>query len=55
MTLFEGREFLVPETIQDLAPDVIGHRLVLESDAVYSGRSGEAVVREIIEETAVPV
>lgn len=55
MTLFEGREFLVPETVQDLAPDVIGHRLVLESDAVYSGRSGEAVVREIIEETAVPV
>ena len=55
MTLFEGREFLVPETVQDLAPDVIGHRLVLESDAVYSGWSGEAVVREIIEETAVPV
>lgn len=55
MTLFEGREFLVPETVQDLAPDVIGHRLVLESDAFYSGRSGEAVVREIIEETAVPV
>ncbi len=55
MTLFEGREFLVPETIQDLAPDVIGHRLVLESDAVYSGRSGEVVVREIIEETTVPV
>jgi MoxR-like ATPase len=55
MTLFEGREFLVPETIQDLAPDVIGHRLVLESDAVYSGQSGEAVVREIIEETTVPI
>ncbi|MDA7881717.1 MoxR family ATPase [Akkermansiaceae bacterium] len=55
MTLFEGREFLVPETIQDLAPDVIGHRLVLENDAVYSGRSGDLVVREIIEETPVPV
>ena len=55
MTLFEGREFLVPETIQDLAPDVIGHRLVMESDAVYSGRSGESVVNEIIEETSVPV
>lgn len=55
MTLFEDREFLVPETIQDLAPDVIGHRLVLESDAVYSGRSGDVVVREIIEEIPVPV
>ncbi|MCL4169867.1 UNVERIFIED_CONTAM: hypothetical protein GTU68_048424, partial [Idotea baltica] len=55
MTLFEGRGFLIPETIQDLAPDVIGHRLVLESDAVYSGRSGDIMVREIIEEVSVPV
>jgi len=54
LSLFEGREFVVPETVQSLAPDVIGHRLVLESDARYSGRVGDEVVREVMEGLAVP-
>ncbi|MFW2386668.1 MAG: AAA family ATPase, partial [Akkermansiaceae bacterium] len=55
MTLFEGRDFVVPEMIQSLAPDVIAHRLVLESDAAYRGRTGRDVVLEIMEELPVPV
>lgn len=55
LTLFEGRDFVLPETIQALAPGVVGHRLVLESDAHYSGKSGESVVQEIVESLAVPV
>lgn len=39
LTLFQGAEFVVPETIQALAPDVVAHRLVLEADAAYAGRS----------------
>ncbi len=54
-SIFEGRGFVVPETVQALAPDVIGHRLVLDSDAKYSGRDGKAVVHEIMETLAVPV
>ena len=55
LTLFEGRDFVVPETIQALAPGVVGHRLVLESDAHYSGKTGDSVVQEIVEALAVPV
>lgn len=55
LTLFEGRDFVLPETIQSLAPGVVGHRLVLESDAHYSGKSGDSVVQEIVESLAVPV
>lgn len=55
LALFEGRDFVRPETIQSLAPGVIGHRLVLESDAHYSGKTGESVVQDIIEGLAVPV
>ncbi|YCM45370.1 MoxR family ATPase [Verrucomicrobiaceae bacterium 227] len=55
LTLFEGRDFVLPETIQSLAPGVVGHRLVLESDAHYSGKTGDSVVREIVESLAVPV
>ncbi|MGC6426174.1 MAG: AAA family ATPase [Akkermansiaceae bacterium] len=55
MTFFEGRDFVVPETIQALAPDVVAHRLVLESDAAYGGRTGRDVVSEVIENLPVPV
>jgi len=54
LSLFEGREFVIPETVQALAEDVIGHRLVLQSDALYSGQTGASVVRAIMEELAVP-
>ena len=46
---------MVPETIQALAPDVVAHRLVLEADAAYAGRSGRDVVAEVIETLEVPV
>ncbi|MEN8772130.1 MAG: MoxR family ATPase [Akkermansiaceae bacterium] len=55
LSLLEGRDFVLPETIQALAPGVIGHRLVLEADAQYAGRTGQLVVSEIVEELAVPV
>ncbi|MDA8974978.1 MoxR family ATPase [Akkermansiaceae bacterium] len=52
LTLFEGREFVIPETIQSLAPDVIAHRLVLEA---YAGLTCRDVVLEVMEEVPVPV
>jgi len=55
ITLFEGREFVVPETIQQIATEVIAHRLVLEPDARFSGTTAQAVIREIIESVPVPV
>lgn len=55
LALFEGRDFVVPETIQEIAADVIAHRLVLSADARYSGTTGRSIVAEIIEQTPVPV
>jgi MoxR-like ATPase len=55
LSLFEGRDFVLPETVQSLAPGVIGHRLVLEPDAHYAGRTGHSLVGEILEELPVPV
>ena len=46
---------MVPETIQDLAVDVIAHRLVEEPEAKYSGRTGRQIVEEILQEVPVPV
>lgn len=55
LSLFEGRDFVIPETIQEVAVDVIAHRLVLEPEARYSGTSARAIVADLIERTPVPV
>ncbi len=55
MALFEGRDFVVPETIQDVAADVVAHRLVIEPEARYAGRSGRQIMEEIVAEVPVPV
>jgi len=54
LSLFEGRDFVVPETIQDLAVDVIAHRLVVEPEAKYSGRTSRIVVEELLQDIPVP-
>jgi MoxR-like ATPase len=54
ISLFEGREFVVPETIQDVAVDVVAHRLVLEPEARYSGRNGRQVMEEVLKAVPVP-
>ncbi|NNC87252.1 MAG: MoxR family ATPase [Akkermansiaceae bacterium] len=55
MSLFEGRDFVVPETIQDVAADVIAHRLVIEPEARYAGRTGRQIVEELLKSVPVPV
>ena len=55
LTLFEGRDFVTPETIQDIAPDIIAHRLVLAPEAKFNGITGRAIVKDILESTPVPV
>jgi len=55
LSLFEGRDYVLPETIQDVAADVIAHRLVLQPEARYSGTSARAIVADIIERIPVPV
>ncbi|HIG40019.1 MAG: MoxR family ATPase [bacterium] len=55
LSLINGREFVSPETVQELATPVIAHRLALNSDAQFSGDTAELVVQQIIQETNAPV
>jgi len=55
LSLFEGRDFVTPETIQDIAPDVIAHRLVIAPEAKFSGLTGRTIVEDILEKTPAPV
>ncbi len=53
LALFDGYEFVIPEQIQELAVPVIAHRLVMEPQARFSGRTTVAVVEEVL--TTIPV
>ena len=48
LSLFEGRDFVTPETIQEIAPDVISHRLVMAPEAKFSGLTGRTMVKDIL-------
>ena len=55
LALFDGYEFVTPEHIQELAVSVIAHRLVMEPQARFSGRTATGVVEEILKSVPVPV
>jgi MoxR-like ATPase len=54
LALFDGMSFLTPEPIQEAAVAVIAHRLVLDPQARFAGRTAEAVVRECLERIPPP-
>jgi MoxR-like ATPase len=54
LALFDGADFVAPDQIRELAVPVIAHRLVLEPQARFSGRTAENVVEEILKRLPVP-
>ena len=55
MALFDGMEFVTPDHVQELAVPVLAHRIVIDPQAHFSGRTAEIVVNETIEAVPVPV
>ncbi|RME89759.1 MAG: MoxR family ATPase [Verrucomicrobia bacterium] len=54
LALFEGLEFVTPDQVQELALPVIAHRLVLDPQAKFSGRTNRDVVEEILRRVPAP-
>ena len=54
MSIMNGSDFVSPEVIQEVAADVIGHRLVIDSEAKFAGISGRSIVDALLGEVAVP-
>ncbi len=55
LALFDGLEFVTPDHIQEIAIDVLAHRLALDPQARYGGGSAQDVVRDILRTVPVPV
>ena len=54
LALFDGQAFVSPEPIQEVAEVVLAHRLGIDPQARFAGRSAASVVTEIMETTPVP-
>ncbi len=55
LAALRGRDFVIPDDIKYLAPPVLVHRLIISSETRLRGRTGEEVIRDIIEQIPVPV
>jgi len=49
-----GRDYVSPEDIQSIAPDVLRHRILLSFEAEASGISVDDVISELLKRVAVP-
>ncbi|NIK68297.1 MULTISPECIES: MoxR family ATPase [unclassified Paenibacillus] len=49
------RTFVTPDDIKQLAPYVLSHRLLLQTDARMNGLRSEDIIAEVLEKTKVPV
>jgi MoxR-like ATPase len=54
MTLLQGRDYVLPDDVKELAEPVMAHRLVLTAGARMQGVDGRHVVRQLTEEIPVP-
>ncbi len=54
LALFDGYDFVTPDQIQEIAVPVLAHRLVMEAQARFSGKTAESVVLDILKNLPVP-
>jgi MoxR-like ATPase len=50
----EGRTYLVPDDVKELAPPVLRHRFLLQPDAELEGTSHDMVIKAILADVPVP-
>ena len=55
LAALRGRDYVVPDDVKTLAPYTLTHRLILKPDSQLRGRSARAIVKEILENTALDV
>jgi MoxR-like ATPase len=54
LAVLRGRDFVVPQDLKDLSGRVLGHRIILSSDAKVHGQTEDAVIAGLVEGIPVP-
>jgi len=54
LALIRGREYVLPQDVADLAPEVIRHRLLLSYEGIAAGVDSEQVIGALLERNPAP-
>jgi MoxR-like ATPase len=54
LAAIRGRDFVIPDDIQFVAPHVLNHRLIMTPEAEMEGVTVEEIIQEIVSEVEVP-
>jgi MoxR-like ATPase len=54
LAFLRGRDYVLPEDIADLVPDVLRHRLVLSYEALTEGMTPDQIIRRLMAQIAAP-
>jgi MoxR-like ATPase len=54
LALLRGRDYALPQDVQDIAPDILRHRLVLSYDALADNIPAEQIVDRVLQAVPVP-
>lgn len=52
--IVNGRDFVIPDDIKDLAPSVLGHRVVIRPEYEMEGITALEIIQSILNDTPVP-
>jgi MoxR-like ATPase len=55
LAAIRGRPFVIPDDVKYLAPFVLSHRIMTKATAALKDRTGEDVVREVVDSIPAPV
>jgi MoxR-like ATPase len=54
LSFLRGRDYVLPEDLVDLVPDVLRHRLVLTYEALSEGETPDALIRRVMQAVPAP-
>jgi MoxR-like ATPase len=54
LALLRGREFVLPQDVYDVAPDVLRHRVLLSYEAIADGVTAEHIVNRVVGSVLAP-
>jgi MoxR-like ATPase len=54
LAYLRGRDYVLPDDVSDLAPDVLRHRLVLSYEAMSDAQTPDQIIQRITRQVGVP-
>jgi len=54
LAFLRGRDYVLPQDLTDLVPDVLRHRLVLSYEALTEGLTPDEIIRRLMAQVAPP-